>query len=296
MSIEMNSTCLSCRVNRIINTIGKELTEQQLTDLLKAWMEMASKYEPWVDSARCGYYTDELVKKMFSIDPAELMRKDREASNAFVLSRIEEIRRRVESAEDPVYAGLQFAVLGNYLDFAALEDTVSFDALDEMLDKAKEIDLDKKEVAKFAADLQKAKTLLILTNNAGEIGFDRVLAEELQKLYPHLQITFCVRGIPVANDATREDAQAVGITFPVIDSGNAVGGTAEELLSEEAKNALHTADVILAKGMGNTESMWGCGYNIYYAFLVKCQRFVEVFNAPLMAPLFVKEAKKGSLV
>ena len=289
MSIEMNSTCLSCRVNRIINTIGKELTEQQLTDLLKAWMEMASKYEPWVDSARCGYYTDELVKKMFSIDPAELMRKDREASNAFVLSRIEEIRRRVESAEDPVYAGLQFAVLGNYLDFAALEDTVSFDALDEMLDKAKEIDLDKNEVAKFAADLQKAKTLLILTDNAGEIGFDRVLAEVLQKIYPHLEITFCVRGIPVANDATREDAEAVGITFPVIDSGNAVGGTAEELLSEEAKNALHTADVILAKGMGNTESMWGCGYNIYYAFLVKCQRFVEVFNAPLMAPLFIKE-------
>ena len=164
-----------------------------------------------------------------------------------------------------------------------------YTSLDEMLDKAKDMTLDKAVVAEFAADLQKGKKLLILTDNAGEIGFDRVLAEELQKLYPHLQITFCVRGIPVANDATREDAAAVGITFPVIDSGNAVGGTAEELLSEEAKTALHTADVILAKGMGNTESMWGCGYNIYYAFLVKCQRFVEVFNAPLMAPLFVKE-------
>ena len=290
MSIEMNSTCISCRVNRIINTIGRELTEQQLTALLKAWMEMASQYEPWVDSARCGYYTDELVKKMFHIDPADLMAKDRERSNAFVLSRIDEIRRRVEAAEDPVYAGLQFAVLGNYLDFAALEDTVSFDALDEMLDKAKEMVLDKAVVAQFARDLQKGKRLLILTDNAGEIGFDRVLAEVLQKIYPHLEITFCVRGIPVANDATREDAAAVGITFPVIDSGNAVGGTAEELLSPEAKSALQAADVILAKGMGNTESMWGCGYNIYYAFLVKCQRFVEVFHAPFMAPLFVKES------
>ena len=289
MSISMNSTCFSCRVNRIANTIGKHLTEDQLTDLLKAWMAMASGYEDWVDSARCGYYTDELVKKMFGIDPADLMKKDRERSNAFVVERISEIRRRVEMAEDPVYAGLQFAVLGNYLDFAALEDTVSFDALDEMLDKAKDMTLDKNTVAQFAKDLENGKKLLILTDNAGEIGFDRVLAEVLQKLYPHLEITFCVRGIPVANDATREDAAAVGITFPIIDSGNAVGGTAVELLSEEAKTALETADVILAKGMGNTESMWGSNYNIYYAFLVKCQRFVEVFNAPLMAPLFIKE-------
>ena len=208
---------------------------------------------------------------MFSIDPAELMAEDRARSNAFVVERLEKIRSRVEAAEDPVYAGLQFAVLGNYLDFAALEDTVSFDALDDMLDKAKDMVLDKQVASQFAADLEKGKKLLILTDNAGEIGFDRVLAEVLQKIYPHLEITFCVRGIPVANDATREDAEAVGITFPVIDSGNAVGGTAEELLSDEAKNALKTADVILAKGMGNIESMWGSGFPMYYAFLVKCQ-------------------------
>ena len=193
MSIGMNSTCFSCRVDRIINTIGKHLTEEQLTDLLKAWMAMASQYEPWVDSARCGHYTDVLVKKMFSIDPADLMQKDRERSNAFVVERMDEIRRRVETAEDPVYAGLQFAVLGNYLDFAALEDTVSFEALDEMLNKAKDMNLDKAVAAQFAEDLRIGKNLLILTDNAGEIGFDRVLAEVLQKIYPHLEITFCVR-------------------------------------------------------------------------------------------------------
>ena len=81
----------------------------------------------------------------------------------------------------------------------------------------------------------------------------------------------------------------MGIPFPIIDNGNRVPGTQIDLLSREAKEALDTADVILAKGMGNTESMWGSNYNIYYAFLVKCQRFVEVFNAPLMAPLFIKE-------
>ena len=289
MSIGMNSTCIACRVHRIIDNVGPLGTEAQLTEFLKKWMEMAAAYPENVDSARCGYYTDLLTKIMYDVDPADLMKKDREDSNRFVVERIDAIRSRVEAAPDPVYAGLQFSVLGNYLDFAALADQVSYDELDGMLEKAKEMTIDKTVAAAFAADLERAKTLLIITDNAGEIGFDRVLAEVLQKRYPQLAITFCVRGEPVANDATREDARAVGITFPVIDSGNAVGGTAEEMLSPEAKNALQTADVILAKGMGNTESMWGCGYNVYYAFLVKCQRFVEVFDAPLMAPLFIKE-------
>ena len=291
MSIGMNGTCISCRVDRIIKTVGPLGTEQQLTEFLKAWMKMASEYEPWVDSARCGHYTDLLVKKLYGIDPADLMAEDRRASNAFVVERLEEIRRRVESAADPVYAALQYAVLGNYLDFAALAGKISYAELDAMLDKAKEMDLDREEAARFAADLQKGKKFLIITDNAGEIGFDRVLAQVMQKLYPHLEITFCVRGVPVANDATREDARAVGIEFAVIDSGNGVGGTAMELLSDEAKNAVETADVILAKGMGNTESMFGCGYNVYYAFLIKCARFVELFGGSIMKPMLVKEQK-----
>ena len=289
MSIPMNETCLKCRIDRIVGRIGPMGDEAQTRAFLKRWMAMASQYPDYVDSARCGAYTDKLVKETYGVNDADLMAKDRQMSNAFVVERIDAIRSRVEKAEDPVYAGLQYAVLGNYLDFAALAGKISFEQLDTMLDKAAEMDIDKAVVADFAADLQKGKKLLILTDNAGEIGFDRVLAEVLQKIYPHLEITFCVRGEPVANDATREDAAAVGITFPVIDSGNAVGGTAMELLSEEAKNAIETADVILAKGMGNTESMWGCGYNVYYAFLVKCQRFVEVFDVPLMQAVLIRD-------
>ena len=83
----------------------------------------------------------------------------------------------------------------------------------------------------------------------------------------------------------------MGIPFPVIDNGNRVPGTQIDLLSGEAKQALDTADVILAKGMANCETMHGCGYNVYYAFLVKCQRFVTLFNKPMLTPMLVKERK-----
>ena len=60
------------------------------------------------------------------------------------------------------------------------------------------------------------------------------------------------------------------------------------MLSEEAAAALSGADVILAKGMGNAETMLGCGYNVYYAFLIKCPRFVELFGKPLFTPILGK--------
>ena len=93
------------------------------------------------------------------------------------------------------------------------------------------------------------------------------------------------------NDATREDAAAVGVDFPLIDNGNCIGGTVLSLLGEEAKEAFESADVILAKGMGNNETLYGCGYNVYYAFLVKCKFFEQRFGKPLMTPMLVAERK-----
>ena len=210
---------------------------------------------------------------------------------ASLLARMDAIRSRVESQPDPVSAGLQFAILGNYLDFSALQGRVSFEELDKMLDLGFTMDVDRGAYEKLCVDLKQGKKLLFLTDNAGEIGFDRIFAEEIAKKYPHLEITFCVRGGPANNDATREDAAAVGIPFPVIDNGNRVPGTQIDLMSKEARNALETADVIIAKGMANTETMYGCGHNVYYAFLVKCQRFVTLFDKPLMTPMLVREKR-----
>ena len=179
--------------------------------------------------------------------------------------------------------------MGNYLDFSALQGNVSYEKLDEMLNGARDIDVTGPVLDRFRADLKKGRKLLYLTDNAGEIGFDRVFAETIRKTFPQLEITFCVRGAVTQNDATREDAAAVGIPFPVIDNGNRVAGTQIELLSQPAREALEGADVILAKGMGNAETMLGCGFNVYYAFLIKCPRFVELFHKPMFTPMFIHD-------
>jgi len=233
--------------------------------------------------------TADLMLKHYGL-PLDRMKEEKEQSNRFVLERLDLIRQKVESAADPVFAGLQFAVLGNYLDFSALQGQVSFEKLDTMLDAAFDLDLDKGVYESFCKELEQGKKLLYLTDNAGEIGFDRIFAEKIAERWPHLEIVFCVRGDICLNDATRADAAEMGIPFPVIDNGNRVPGTQIDMLSKEARSALDTADVILAKGMANCETMHGCGYNVYYAFLVKCQRFVTRFQKPMLTPMLVKES------
>ena len=286
----MNSACVECFFKKRIEYVRTLGTDEQATKMTKQMLAEYSQSPEDIDSATLGGIVDAQIQEFYGLTE-DRYAQEKAMSNSFVLERMDTIRSRIQSAEDPVYAGLQFAVLGNYLDFSALQDKVSFADLEKMLDTAREMDLDKACYARFCQDLARGKKFLYVTDNAGEIGFDRLLAETIRAAYPQLEITFLVRGGAVSNDATREDAQAVGVSFPVIDSGVPIGGTSIDRLCPEAKAAMDAADVILAKGMGNTESMYGCGYNVYYAFLVKCIRFIQFFDKPLMTPMFIRDAK-----
>lgn len=288
MSIPMDTYCMQCYLRRNIDLARTLGSEAEAADFARDIMRLLLDAPKDAPSPYLGPEVADLLLARYGLE-IDRYRQEKIDSNRFVLAHMEEIRSRVRRAKDPLYAGLQYAILGNYLDFSALQGRVEFGTLEAMLDKGEEMALDKDCFREFCRELETGKELLYLTDNAGEIGFDRIFAEEIARRYPHLTITFCVRGDIAANDATREDAAVVGLSFPVIDNGNRVAGTVPELLGEEARQAMERADVILAKGMGNTETLYGCGKNIYYAFLVKCQRFVTLFQKPLMTPMFLKE-------
>ena len=290
MSVAFNSECLLCHMGRYVKTARSLGTEEQAMAFARDLMKLYLSAPEGVGSPWFGPGTQDLLEKHYGV-PHDRFVEEKAESNRFVLSRLDQIRKKVATAADPVFAGLQMAILGNYIDFAALQGEISFEKLDEMLENASRMELDMDAYASMCEDFRKGKRLLYLTDNAGEIGFDRIFAEEIHKKYPDLQITFCVRGGPAMNDATRDDAKEVGIPFPVIDNGNRVAGTELTMLGAEAKEAFENADVIIAKGMANTETLHGCGYNIYYAFLIKCPRFVSVFGKPKMTPMLVKERK-----
>ena len=288
MSIGMDAECYLCHFRRNVETARSLGDESKATEFARELMKLYLNTPVTCSSPSVAPGTSALFQRLYGLEP-DRFRKEKEESNRFVMARFEEIRRRAAEASDPVYAGLQLAILGNYIDFSALQGEVSFEKLDEMLEKAGQMELDMEVYRQFCAELSAGKKLLYLTDNAGEIGFDRVFAEEIHRAYPHLDITFCVRGGYAMNDATRADAQAVGIPFPIIDNGNAIPGTEISQLSEVAKAAMDAADVIISKGQGNAETLLGAGYNIYYAFLIKCPRFMSRYQKPKLTPMFVKE-------
>ena len=292
MSITMDTLGLECQFRRNLELARTLGSEDQAMAFARDLMDMYSKGPADVCSVWFTPRISRLLQQHYGL-PIDRLRSEKEQSNRFVLERMELLRSRVQASADPVLAGLRLSIIGNYLDFSALQGQVDFGKLDEMLDSALEMELDENAYRAFRRDLETGKRLLYLTDNAGEIGFDRILAEEIQKAYPHLAITFCVRGDVIVNDATREDARAVGLPFPVIDNGNRVGGTDLNQLSEDARQALEDADVVLAKGMGNAETMLGCGYNVYYAFLIKCPRFIQRFEKPMLTPMFLRETGRA---
>lgn len=290
MSLKISSDCLMCHFNRNMKkakSLGDDATALAFG---KALMRMYLDAPEGVSSPWYSPQVAQLFQRYYGLGDDQYAEEKRQA-NQFVLERMDHILQLVEQAPDPVLAGLQFAILGNYLDFAALQGNVSFEKLEQMLRQALDMELDLQVYEALCRDLEQGTRLLYLTDNAGEIGMDRIFAQQIQARYPHLQITFCVRGGNAVNDATREDAAIVGIPFPVIDNGNLVSGTELSMLGSQAREALETADVVISKGMANTETLYGCGYNIYYAFLVKCQRFVQEFGQPMFTPMLVRERK-----
>ena len=290
--MRLDSQCILCLLKRHSETAAKCGDEGQVTAFTRDLMHLICA-GPVEMSA--PFYTPGITKlftEHFGLAD-DRFAEEKEISNRYALERFDRLTQMVRSAADPLYAGLQGAILGNYIDFSALQGEVSFEKLDEMLSLLHTIQVDRETFEALRADLGRGKELLYLTDNAGEIVFDRVFLEVIRDTFPNLSITVCVRGGPAQNDATRADAQAIGMPFRVIDNGTRIPGTVLELASEELNAALSSADVILAKGQANVETLLDTdhGYNVYYAFLVKCKRFIDRFGKAKLTPMLVHDHK-----
>ena len=173
MSIPMDTYCINCQLQRNLKLVRSLGSEEKATEFIRRWMDLLLKQPPEAPSPCMDPQTSQLLYEMYGV-PLDRYHEEKVQANSFAFAHLADVRQRVEAAQDPVYAGLQFAILGNYLDFSALQGKVSFQDLQQMLDKANDISFDAETYASFRETLAKSKTLLYLTDNAGEIVFDRV--------------------------------------------------------------------------------------------------------------------------
>ena len=288
--MQMSESCVACLLGKNEGRYPKHATAEQIEDYQRALRavieENRTRSAPEVVEAIA-----DLQRSMFGSGQDYSAVKSH--YNRLMLAAEEYLIENVQNATDPLLRALQYAMAGNYIDFGALDD-VGEEKLRSFLSTADEMTVDGSAFAAFKEDLTRAKRLVYLTDNCGEIVADKAFLHTLLQKRPDLHVTVLLRGAPVLNDATLEDAAQVGISSvatEVIDNGTAIAGTVLSRISAEARRAIERADLLIAKGQGNYESLCGCGLNVYYIFLCKCELFVKRFALPQFTGVLTREKR-----
>lgn len=289
--MKLNPFCMCCALNKQEQKIRHYPDMEKKTEYMKKVMALIANTE----ENDCAPSLSVDIQKLYSSFwncPMEDFTKIKKEFNQLMLNMEASIEDKIRKANDPLEKALLYARIGNYIDFAALSN-VDPSTVITLLDEKSSEALDEKEYKNFLHDLSSARKLVYLTDNCGEVVLDKLAVRILKEQYPDLDITVIVRGYPVVNDATMEDAEEIGLTdlVKVIGNGSNVGGTWIPGINSESRELLYDADLIIAKGQGNFETLNDCGLNIYYLFLCKCDLFQRRFHAENLQGMFLNERR-----
>jgi uncharacterized protein with ATP-grasp and redox domains len=219
---------------------------------------------------------------------ADPYRKAKMRFNHMALEMLPELAEEVRASIDPLFHALRIAIAGNVIDLG-----IAGSDNEDIIRKAIHNKLNEPffgNTEDFRTSIQEAHSILYLTDNAGEIVFDRLLIE----LLPVEQVTVAVRGAPVLNDATQEDAEIAGLysLVNVIDNGSDAPGTILSDCSEDFRKAFSKSDLIIAKGQGNYETLSDTEGNIFFLLKAKC----PVIASDIGLPVGMYIASRGKLL
>ena len=284
----LHPECISCMTKVHLEKCPKDIAEEKKVEYMQKVLKILAEAPAKYGAPVIVRTIQQLQEEMLGIkqEYAEIKKR----YNEVMMQYEDKAMEHMTKTEDSIKMGIQYAMIGNYIDFGA-RITVTEEHLTELLNAPERFVVDEKQYQELRTDLGKAKKLVYLTDNCGEIVMDKLLIREIKNAYPDLEITVMVRGYEVVNDATMEDAMQVGICdiATVMPNGSDIAGTWIEEISEEAKKVLDEADVIISKGQGNFETLRKCGRNIYYIFLCKCDLFANTFQVPKLTGMLINE-------
>ena len=257
--------CIPCFIRQALYAVRLATRDERIhEEVLRCVLRTASEMDLRKSPPAMAQQIHRLIRRLSSCDDPYKELKDR--FNRYALELYPGLRQRIDNASNPLETALRFAIAGNIIDFGVNNKLDRID-LSKTIERAlSEPLLGEIEELYYAITL--AQKILYLGDNAGEIVFDRLLIEKL----PVNKITFVVKGSPIINDATMADARATGMTdvVNVIDNGSDAPGTIKEECSDRLKHLFTDADLIIAKGQGNYETLTDVNKNIFFILKAKC--------------------------
>jgi uncharacterized protein with ATP-grasp and redox domains len=257
--------CIPCFVAQALNVVRLTTDDPQVHEwILREGLRRASEADLAQSPALFGRGIHRLVRELTGQDDPYLTIK--QESNRVALALLPAWCERLRATKNPRLAAVKLAVVANVIDFGIKGDLTT-EQIPAALESSFAAPL-MGDVDGFFAAAEGATDILFLADNAGELVFDRLLIE----LLPRQKITVAVKGGPAINDALRADATAAGLDglVTVMDTGTDGAGIVIDACSRKFQRRFAGADLIIAKGQANFESLDGCAQNIFFLFKVKC--------------------------
>ncbi len=273
-TLEMPAECRSCLLGPALRTAREaglpEPDQMAVVRLTGEWMEEGGPAGR--STLRMGRrIADHIVESGRLGRDFDIYREPKALSNRLASTHLERLREAIQSSADPLAMAVRIAAAGNVIDFGA-KDHAAMD-IEAELRAVTSQPFQRFDIDDFRDRVSRAERILFVCDNAGEIVFDILLMETLLRLRPGLSLTAAFRDAPILNDATVDDARAVGIDrlAEVVSSGSRFAGSPLAECSPDFRTRFASADVVVSKGQGNLSSLMpDADERVFFVFRTKC--------------------------
>ena len=293
--MKLEPECVGCIFNQMLNAF--ELLQPSISreDILKAQKKLMDYLLKFDIHANISPVLGKVAYNIISatINEDDPFQKLKIEYNQLALKYFKKIKKIIDKSKDPLFKAVVVSAIGNTIDFASqhkidlISDIKNFNRKNFVIN----------DYLELKQSLENSTHLLIIGDNAGEIVFDKLLVITIKRLYPEIEVFYSVRESPIINDATIEDAKSIGLTnlIKVIESSATPGVDIDASPEEFRKYFYQENGVILSKGQGNFESLYGIEVphkDVFYLLKVKCTLMERIFRAKI-GDLVLKKKKYG---
>jgi damage-control phosphatase, subfamily I len=262
--MKVHLDCFPCFLRQAIIALRFGTRDEALQEtILKSILEEIRSADTSKPPAYTTTFIHRKIRQMLGKDP---FREIKSEYNRIALGLYPSLKSAAEKNQDPLWMGTRLAIAGNVIDFGIFTSVYIEGAVKKALNPQIAVD----DFNAFKEAVLTSNEILYLTDNAGEIVFDRLLIETLNRLGK--KVTAVVKGAPVLNDATMDDAEETGLAAvcEVIDNGSDAVGTTLDWTSPAFQKTFHNARLVISKGQGNFETLAGNEKTIFFLFQSKC--------------------------
>ena len=258
--------CIGCFIRQALDsarlaTDDEQIHEKVVREVLRLAVDLNMSQSPPV----IGQQIHRLIRNLVGQD--DPYHRIKRWFNNLALKLYPELRKQIVGSDDRLETAIRLAIAGNIID-SGVNNSVDESDLHKGISESLTADFNNMQLESFQDAIEQAEEIFYLADNAGEIVFDRLLIEQL----PYEKVTVVVKGEPVINDATMEDALIAGLPkiVEVIDNGSDGPGTILESCSKTFRSRFENTDLIIAKGQGNYETLSNVDKDIFFILKAKC--------------------------